>query len=109
MEALPTYEVLSRVLDGGWVEHVNVLWRGQEAALYVNELSDLLHLPVNPKATAIYHNATRHGRGLLTFDDPALPPHAFISHDLARLHGTAILWTGPTGATRPPRELDDAP
>lgn len=94
MTELPSHEVLGHVLNG-WVERVRVLWQGRQVTMYVNELAPSLHLPTNFKATAIYHNATRHGRGYDTYDDLSRSPLPYLAEDLVAVPGTVILWTGP--------------
>lgn len=65
--AEPSYEELKNLieplLDGAWLEHVSVLYRGQRTDMFVDEEGLLKNLPLNPLATKIYHTIG-HAKGM---------------------------------------------
>jgi hypothetical protein len=69
-------------LPRGYVEHVNVLFEGKRAHMFVHEEGLLLGLPRNDPATKIYRAAwlARHPK-----DDP---------ESLSYIIGPAVLYTG---------------
>ncbi len=54
---LPLRSIIEPLLAGQRMEHVAVLFEGERRDMFVGEVSSLD--PFNPRATAIYHNATR--------------------------------------------------
>ncbi len=81
---------------GGYIEHVNVLYKGKQTAMYVHEEGRIIDLPINPVATDIYMANTRAreaaGKGAFKWPEgvkvisldprPDLPPS---------IHGPAVV------------------
>lgn len=70
------------LLDGGWLEHVTVLFQDRPHDMFVDEEGRLPHksLPRNEKATAIYRRAALKR-------DPKRDPESF-----AWIAGTAVIF-----------------
>lgn len=73
--------ILREVRADAPLEHVAVLYNGRRASMFVDELGAILSPPlaVNPKATEIYHAASKRRGVTIGPDDP-------------KIHGRAILF-----------------
>lgn len=91
--------------EGTLLEHVNVLWRGKRAHMFVDEEGLLRNppLPFNQAATRVYWNATmqREGRTEMIYDSFFENPNYLgrledpcDREDLAPIVGPALLWEG---------------
>lgn len=81
----PAFDVLGKIvwphLDGGEMERVNVYWGGRYTDLFVDAEGVEKGLPVNEKATEIYHN------NLLTHAPEDL------DDDAPKVYGPAVLFS----------------
>lgn len=91
MQGAPTLEKLQQAV-GGWVEHVRVLDRIEVGifiytSMYVHEEGRLNGLPVNPKATEIYH---RNMKAQAAIYGVSLPPLEPIVGDVVFFRGYTV-------------------
>ena len=81
----PGYDAIKIVVapwlgDGNDMEHVTVIHNGKRTDMFVDEIGALKRLPVNCRATAIYHaNFLQYHPG----EDTS---------ELPKIHGTAVLF-----------------
>lgn len=78
-----------REIIGGWIEYVHVLYKDKPTYMVVNEEGALMQLPVNLKATEIYHEATRRRTGMSK--RAAMGSLAWIYGDVVVLEGVKVI------------------
>ena len=61
------------------LEHVSVLYQGQRADMFVDDMSAIEGLPPNPRATAIYHAASK-AAGISTGNASQIYGTAIVFH-----------------------------
>lgn len=100
----PPWGKLEELVGCSGVEHVNVLWKGRAAHMFVDDVGLFKYLPQNKRASRIYGNNTI-ARTLQTLHSP------LIYNDLTQnpvpdrgdwqfpwdqfmIAGTAVLWEG---------------
>lgn len=81
------------------LEHVNVLWKGKAAHMFVDEDGIMHRLPRNEKATRIYYNYTLrryHSKPeKYMYNDLTKDPNsAYVEIPGFQILGTAFLWEG---------------
>lgn len=77
--------LIESLLAGGGIEHVRVFWQGVYTSMFVDGMSSVHGLPVNAKATEIYHNNVR-------IHDPSRYAAQKARGDMPSIHGPAILF-----------------
>lgn len=86
--------------EGTPLEHVNVLWRGKRAHMFVDEEGLLRNPPlrINAKATRVYWNATWSDQAGKKYYDLSAPPgnidELSFRLQLPPIVGPALLWEG---------------
>jgi hypothetical protein len=76
-------KVMKPLLDGAELEHVSVLHLHKPHDMFVDELGSIHGLPVNRKATEIYHENTR-------INDPGR--YEREKYTMPKIHGPAVLF-----------------
>ena len=99
--ACPPWDDLAKMIDCHHAEHVNVLWKGKHAHMFVDDVGLAKELPFNARATRIYANATldrsralRHRIYSELADDPIVTRPFAVDDGYFNIVGTAVLWEG---------------
>ena len=103
----PHFSLIKELIGGGYVEHVNVLWKGKPAHLFVDEDGHFKKLKFNAKATRIYWNNSFRKMHLQAWEYDNLSIKAQFAQTLpmpdvakrfiesaAPILGIAVLWEG---------------
>ena len=93
----PTFDDIRQHVSCETLEHVSVLFKGQEAHLYVDETGSWKDLPINHRASRIYANVWLRRCGRATYDDLTVAPSkgiVFTGERPLLICGRAVLWCG---------------
>ena len=75
-----------------WLEHVTVLFMGKVCDAWVDEDGHRKQLDLNPKATAIYHAASRSHQGLSVYNDITSNPFPHITRSASPIAGIMVVY-----------------
>lgn len=103
--AAPPFATLRKMISGPneavrtTIEHVNVLWKGKHAHMFVDEDGLAKCLPLNHKASRIYGNnmvsRERGAKSPLIYNDLQKPAFDYrFDFDTFHVVGVAVLWEG---------------
>lgn len=101
MEVLINFDPLHRAIPEGYVEALQVRWHGAIHTMFVHADGQLLKLPVNARASAVYGNWRTRGpqtdKADHSYDDLDADPVPHLCLSSPEIVGDCFLFTGRVG------------